>query len=125
MGEYADMAIDDMLAIDEYSLDGMGDYWSPFYNVGRFTRQGPKSKTCKNCGKTGLYWKADENGRWYLEEYNRYSTSFGDDGFWARHKCSQSIKGAFNAMKDPSKEYFKYLDSVPAMTEEDYERGFY
>ena len=122
MGEFADMAMEDMFAIDEYSLDGIGDYWSPFY-ASRYSREPVANKTCRNCEKTGLRWKKFDS-RWYLEESFSYTTRYGNQVGWVKHKCQVPVKKAFASMKDPSKEYFKYLDTIPAMTEEDYEGDY-
>ena len=81
MGEFADYAIDDMLAYDEAIMAGHiddPDDWSPFYNIRR--RQ---FKVCKVCGQSGLRWGIHED-HWALE--NR-------DG--SRHVCK--FKGFIRA----------------------------
>jgi hypothetical protein len=70
MGEYADMAIDDMLAMDEYELrypeefeHELPDEWGTF----RRFRSGPRPKTCKYCGEFPLFWEKTEEG-WRLAD---------------------------------------------------------
>ncbi len=84
MGEYADMAIDEMLSIDEAVLQGRyGDdddpYFSPF--SGRWKGFGPRRITCKNCGETGLRWIVVDD-QWKLGDWKTY----------AHHKCSFGFK---------------------------------
>jgi hypothetical protein len=71
MGEYADYAIDDMLAADDYALElyERGDFdadpdlsWSAFSRPRR--RQ---FKVCKMCGEHGLRWGIHDDA-WRLEE---------------------------------------------------------
>jgi hypothetical protein len=86
MGEYADMAIDSMLAADEYYLDNFGEYddgepcFSPFTR-----RRGPQPKTCRSCGKTNLLWERNDF-RWYLVQYDHELDEFKP------HQCSHSFK---------------------------------
>lgn len=92
MGEYADAAIDDMLAYDEYLLenaDRIDDpdlIWSPFY---RKDRRRNRVLSCPICGAKPLYW-LEEDGKWYLGDYDEYEDE-------VRHVCS--MKGRLNAFK--------------------------
>jgi hypothetical protein len=71
MGEYADYAIDDMLAYDEYMLEHAYElHWtevdSPFRS--RYDRPRRRQfKVCQTCGAHGLRWGIHED-RWALEE---------------------------------------------------------
>lgn len=69
MGEYADMAIDDMLSIDEWELNNP---WEVEPDSGVFRRNiyhKPQPKTCRHCGQTGLVW-AQIDGKWRLHDYS-------------------------------------------------------
>jgi hypothetical protein len=70
MGEYADMAIDDMLALDEYELQ-YPDEFEPDYPGGVFCRRRKATtKTCNHCGETGLVWFKNDEDKWRLHEYS-------------------------------------------------------
>lgn len=75
MGEYADMAIDSMLAEDEYALTsgGYDEYGEPIYSPFdgfRFPSGRVRYfKKCKYCGKLGLHWNKYE-GKWRLFDYD-------------------------------------------------------
>jgi hypothetical protein len=90
MGEYADMAIDDMLAYDEYYLnhDGMDYDGEPIPAVfsGRRHRKRPRILTCSVCGAKPLFW-LEEDGKWYLGD-------FDEDDEEVRHVCK--MKDKFN-----------------------------
>ena len=96
MGEYADMAIDDMLSMDEYEFlhpeefEGEpSDQWGTF-------RRGPRPKTCKYCGKKGLFWGKQENGQWRLEDYSPEENEF------FVHSCKERNSWKFNTNTETS-----------------------
>lgn len=108
MGEYADMAIDDMLAIDESFFNGYGYHdddpeWNPF--TGRWSRFTPRPKTCKACGQANLWWQREPEG-WRLANA---------DG--VVHKCSFNFK---KFIGNKSTGYLAYLDTIPWPSEEEY-----
>lgn len=79
MGEYADMAIDDMLAEDEYYLRncGMDEYGEPIMApFGRIRRRKDRHnprrsmKECQFCGKFPLFFHEYEKDKWMLAEWN-------------------------------------------------------
>lgn len=92
MGEYADMAIDDMLSYDEYLLqhpdedDDPDMGWSPFTRFRRDRRR-KKILKCQICGQSGLHW-LNEDGKWYLGDYD-----IDNDFEETRHVCK--MKGKF------------------------------
>ena len=84
MGEYAEMAMAEMLSIDEYMLNNPeaddDPYWNPF--SGRWSGFKSRPKTCKRCGATQLRWgvNPDTEG-WELREAD-----------WSLHRCKFSFK---------------------------------
>lgn len=87
MGEYADMAIDDALAYDDYLFDNPEeeDYFAGPVIVRRRKRK-PKYRTCSICGKFPLYFEETSPNLWILAEFN-------DENKLVRHVCK--MKHAF------------------------------
>jgi hypothetical protein len=100
VGDFADMAIAEALSMDEYYLDNETPD-DPYFSIGAGRWRGfrPRSKTCKSCGQTGLWWQDTEQFGWRLH------TAVGE-----LHTCS--YKSAIGK-KPQQNEYFDYLDQIP------------
>lgn len=125
MGDHADDALDYLYAMDDYQQrfpdDDFDDPdWNPF--TGRWSKFTPRPKTCKRCGKTGLYWHEYADG-WRLQEGIEVDFGEGFETQLVRHECQLGIKQAFAQMKldkDPSIAYIAFLDTIPGWTEKDF-----
>ena len=95
MGEYADMAIDEMLSIDFYELTHPEEFDSEIDGVFYVRRRtGRKIPACKYCGKQNLVWKKVEE-TWRLHEVvpNKSRKPFGAPYRLEVHTCG--FKGKF------------------------------
>lgn len=63
MGDYADYEIEKILDWEDASHE------DDEFDDGSYRPKSIKSKTCKYCGKTGLFWDQLETGQWVLHEY--------------------------------------------------------
>lgn len=89
MGEFADMAIDEMLSVDEWEQSNPDDYDSS--EDGVFYRRPRKELVCKYCGKKNLIWKKLD-GKWRLHEIMWLDKEYLDHE-WIPHTCT--YKGVF------------------------------
>ncbi|WP_186262230.1 hypothetical protein [Burkholderia gladioli] len=80
MGEIADDHVDRMLSDGYY-------YFSP-----RIHRTTQFDRTCERCGKTGLKWRADDDG-WRLYENERV-----EHNRLKRHECNPPSEDDFDVI---------------------------
>jgi hypothetical protein len=88
MGEYADMAVDDML--NGHWEDDDSDFEpSDGFRFPRHDRRRKKVLSCSVCGAKPLFW-LEEDGKWYLGDFDEE-----DDEI--RHVCK--LKKRFNNVR--------------------------
>lgn len=93
MGEYADMAIDQMMDVDYYQLAGIweGDddpEWNPFTGLWSKWKRSRRI-TCKRCGAMNLRWGVDpDTNGWELREAD-----------WSLHRCKFKFKSRIGQVK--------------------------
>lgn len=88
MGEFADMAIDEMLSMDEYELQHPEEC-DDTSGIFRRDRRRNKVLKCSVCGARPLFW-LQEGNLWYLGD-------FDEDNDEVRHVCK--LKERFNRVR--------------------------